>query len=589
MVNIYYWDAPIAADNLAQGPEREHMVRMYAALAQAAAEILDSPAQVRSAVNLTSYAIGRNSGPQEGKAAAYVCGKAVFIENPDGVHDRVVTYNGVNYTVARGSSTLLLNDKVIFNTADVHGSGAVRTWTPAPGFSMWRSWQDTVIPASPAAIPAPSPPYTPWTKSALGRVVRAIAPLEAVNFTEYDSELMVYSVELTAADIEAATAAAASVTNLTLKSASAQAWTAFVNGNMVGTGWELSHSGRATTISVPIATEDFRMSADGTALLTLLSTSLGIDNGGGVKNNGSFFSSTGVKGITSTAPGSVMFGTVDLTEREWTHVAGADGETKNVSGSGGDSVTWTSLSGVTTKPMTWLTATFDTPAEVLQKDAVGEMNATLNVDVLGLGRGRFFVNGMDLGRYWSQVCGSNLCQRYYPIPFDILKAPPAANTITFLDELGVTNVTAAGLAVSRNSFPQPCGPPKPTGQPVTMANCGSAETMSLNHGGNGLSTVSPGSSPKLCLDSAASPAGTTAWEPCSPTKASQLWSVSNEGPVQQATTRDDTVCLDITNQNATVGAPVGTWHCNDGANQAWNTVNGQFVSRMNGLCLGWAC
>ena len=39
MVNVYYWKAPVAADNLAQGPERQHMVRTYQAIVKVAAQI----------------------------------------------------------------------------------------------------------------------------------------------------------------------------------------------------------------------------------------------------------------------------------------------------------------------------------------------------------------------------------------------------------------------------------------------------------------------------------------------------------------------------------------------------------------------
>ena len=89
------------------------------------------------------------------------------------------------------------------------------------------------------------------------------------------------------------------------------------------------------------------------------------------------------------------------------------------------------------------------PASVLTADGkTGEMVATLNLDVEGLSRGRFFVNGMDLGRYWSKTCGSDLCQRYYPIPFDILKA--TGNQLVVLDELGVGDIRSVALAVSTN-------------------------------------------------------------------------------------------------------------------------------------------
>ena len=89
--------------------------------------------------------------------------------------------------------------------------------------------------------------------------------------------------------------------------------------------------------------------------------------------------------------------------------------------------------------------------DLLDMDIQGkELEATLNLDVTGLSRGRFFVNGMDLGRYWSKTCGQEgqMCQRYYPLPYDILKA--SGNVLTVLDEMGATDLAAVRLAVSKN-------------------------------------------------------------------------------------------------------------------------------------------
>ena len=112
---------------------------------------------------------------------------------------------------------------------------------------------------------------------------------------KYDSEITVYACELSPADVAAAAAGggagavAAATVNLTLASATAQAWTVFANGEMVGTGWELSHRGGTASITVPVPLPSIRpplgQSAGATStLLVLVSTSLGIDNGGGVKN-----------------------------------------------------------------------------------------------------------------------------------------------------------------------------------------------------------------------------------------------------------------------------------------------------------------
>ena len=48
--------------------------------------------------------------------------------------------------------------------------------------------------------------YVPWSGSALGRVVRSDAPMEQVNFSEYDSELLFYSRVVTAKELSAAVA-----------------------------------------------------------------------------------------------------------------------------------------------------------------------------------------------------------------------------------------------------------------------------------------------------------------------------------------------------------------------------------------------
>ena len=72
-------------------------------------------------------------------------------------------------------------------------------------------------------------------------------------------------------------------------------------------------------------------SSGGGLLLTLLSTSLGVTNGGGINNTASQNASSGVKGIVASEvlppavpgkTGAVMLGGVDLTTGDWHHHAG---------------------------------------------------------------------------------------------------------------------------------------------------------------------------------------------------------------------------------------------------------------------------
>ena len=114
--------------------------------------------------------------------------------------------------------------------------------------------------------------------------------------------------------------------SLVLQSAVAQAFTVFVNGAMVGTGNELSHRDGTASITCQLNMQLAPGWQAGDVTLALLSTSLGIGNGGGV-NNGATpdqFSSTGVKGITSQKPGSVKLNGQDLTQppNGWTHLVG---------------------------------------------------------------------------------------------------------------------------------------------------------------------------------------------------------------------------------------------------------------------------
>jgi hypothetical protein len=245
---------------------------------------------------------------------------------------------------------------------------------------------------------------------------------------------------------------------LTLQTANANAWTVFADGRLVGSGWELGHhggtvhlghddcskdGGKNITLDLSKLAQRTPESSDGRGggsggggfLLTLLSSSVGIDNGGGIHNSNTSTSSTGVKGITSSAANSVVLGGVDLTSGQpWVHQVGATGEATAVfTAAGAAKVAWVAAGGGSAAPMTWLQARFDAPAAVLKPATPAtELKATLNLDATGLSRGRFFVNGFDLGRYWTKLCGkTDMCQRDYPIPFDILfREPTRANVLT---------------------------------------------------------------------------------------------------------------------------------------------------------------
>ena len=608
MVGIYYWDAPIASDNLDQGPERAHIASTFAAVASVAAQLLAGPAQNKLQVQLPFYpASGGPLAPPDAGHIVYIYPGPValgFLENHNS-SAATLLWGGVNFTVSPGTVVLAwANGTVLMDSGAVAPFPYRRAWTPLPGAaqpSTLATWQDPLVPASPGDTPSPTPPRTPWLGSALGVVAAFPTPHEAVAFGEYDSELTLYVQTLAPATLAAAVAGAGAngtgAVTLSLASAVANAWTVFVNGVAVGGGAELSHADGTRRIAFPLnLTGVFPAAAP--VVLALLSTSLGIGNGGGV-NNGS---STGVKGITSGAPGSVTLGGVDLTSlAPWTHVAGSVGEARGIPADP-SLVPWTPLppGTLTLPPLTWLRMPFTAPARVLPAGGSGggaaEMNATLNLDISGLSRGRFYVNGFDLGRYWSKLCGGQyMCQRYYPIPFDLLLPGPAANTLLLLDELGVSNVSQVGWVVSENlppPPPPPCGAPAPSGGPAGTFPCGSTFTALQASPASGGVRLQLAQQPGLCLGVLAAPGHSVAIQPCNASSALQVWGLPGLGATGRVTSAAGGglagLCLDVFGQNASVGAPLDMWGCNDGSNQQWQWDGAQLSSRLtNGqLCAG---
>lgn len=579
MVNMYYFKAPIAPDDTAQGPERLHMVRTYAAIESVISTILDAPAQVHLEQNVTMV-------DHKGVTVrVYVYNsdgsEVVFLENPS--VGGTVVWKNKSYVLPQNSVSLLNNGHVVFNSADVQIDPTTHTWRPTnESLSDWKAWSDPVI----GPLPDPSKPFTKWSGSALGRVVESPLPLEAVNFSEYDSEITMYATHIPYGVVNAQLA-----TNqpmyINISSAKAQAWTVFLDQEMVGTGWELSHTSGMATITANIDADAIQkvMSKKPIAeavYLMLMSTSMGIDNGGGLQD--------GLKGITSQDKGSVMFGTTDITNSTWTHICGSTGEAMGVGELRSD-VDWQPATKTAWSPMTWLRATFTSPDSVLTPDKNGEMSSALNLDVSGLSRGRFYINGMDLGRYWSKTCGSDICQRYYPIPFDILNKAPAMNTLIILDELGVNNTSAVALAISGNFAPKPC-PTVSAGVNASMVTCGipnSKLMLTPSSTTAGAVMVKMADTPTYCLTQTATTAGAQAvWQLCDSSTPMQQWIFTKDNTL--TTTTDHNICLDITAQDTSKGAPLDVWQCNGGNNQAWKQINGTnsvvLQTKLDSFCLG---
>ena len=67
---------------------------------------------------------------------------------------------------------------------------------------------------------------------------------------------------------------------------------------------------------------------------------------------------------------------------------------------------------------------------------------------------------------------------------------------------------------------------------------------------------------------------------CSPGAAGQRWTAATNGTLTLGGQ-----CLDVTGGSTAAGTPVELWACDGGANQQWQTDNGQLLNPQSGLCL----
>lgn len=100
--------------------------------------------------------------------------------------------------------------------------------------------------------------------------------------------------------------------------------------------------------------------------------------------------------------------------------------------------------GAAVPPATWLKTSFETPAGV----ADGAGGDQLHLDVSGLERGRIWLNGHEVGRYWTlerndgSACpfGAKECptQQFYHLPAAWLLEKGEKNELVIFETLGAT-------------------------------------------------------------------------------------------------------------------------------------------------------
>lgn len=129
--------------------------------------------------------------------------------------------------------------------------------------------------------------------------------------------------------------------------------------------------------------------------------------------------------------GKVSLDGTDITSPAggWNHVVGLAGEHIGAA-SGNVSLPWAACSGAS-GPLTWRKTTFS-----LSPATVADINVSVMLDVSGMSRGHFYLNGVDLGKFWTVGPASLMTQRYYQLPRSVLRSHPTENLVVMVDELG---------------------------------------------------------------------------------------------------------------------------------------------------------
>jgi len=448
ITNFYSVDAPLCPDLLRHEVKWAHFQAMHAALARHAGALLHSSAQLGNAFTVP-YFDGSNwvNGTQQ-LGWRYTAGASekegiVFIENQFS-GQLFVQYQQRQYPI-QGTSVLMLDaasGDVVFDSAAVTQGENHRVNTPVQQQLTWRVWQEPLqgqlVKQQPAVQGA-----SPVEQGA------AAARLGDGTFNPY----MVYTTHV-------ALPATPAVQQIVINTWQSTAATVFLNNSLQGSAGNAEHDGTQNKLTVMLSVPQ----GGGVFTLDIALHTLGMNN---------FFPSganpikAGIMSIDFPLGGSVLPSTT-----AWSQRKGLLGEALGAfkASTADPAVKWGAPSkqpATAQAPLAWIWANFTTPAQ--PKAAIAQRYAVA-LDLSGLSRGQFWVNGVDLGVFWNieRNDGSGRStQRLYHVPLDVLAPVGSPNEL-------VAVAVAAGSApeevvVVVSSMQQ--GPPSPPVDPYLQSAC----------------------------------------------------------------------------------------------------------------------
>ena len=139
--------------------------------------------------------------------------------------------------------------------------------------------------------------------------------------------------------------------------------------------------------------------------------------------------------------GKVSINEHGITNQKWLHRPKLTGEILQVfTDDGSKQVKWDSdYIKYANTTLTWFKSTFTVEQY--------SMDYSLLLHLVGFGRGHFYVNGIDLGRYWLITVDGRTVQEYYFIPPDVVQYNHP-NLLVIGEELGAPDPSKATVVLS---------------------------------------------------------------------------------------------------------------------------------------------
>jgi len=407
IANQYADGANMHSDLLPNEPKRTHLMRVHKLIAENSAILLSSKTQVHNPLYLQCY--NNTSGKFENGTMqmAFIydnsVGKIIFLQNTASVG---VTVKYYNLQFAMQSLSVIALDKsnsILFDSSKVDSVGLrTRRAYTQHGISM--------------------EPFVAWSEDVRtaikGTMNSSEYPLEQLWITRDTTDYLFYQTEVGVPVV--------SGSYVVVDSRKANSLLVFIDGQFQGATDNYDHAAGNISMAVGITSP-----TKPPFNLTILSVSLGLDNGvypGFLEK----------KGIV----GSVFIDEIDITtSARWFHQPKLTGELLHLyADSGCKNVTWNSdISNYNNVPLTWYKTSF-----FVKEYSTGY---SLLLNLQGFGRGHYYVNGVDLGRYWLITVIGQFVQEYYFIPPDVVKYDDR-NLLVIGEELGAPDPSNAKLVLS---------------------------------------------------------------------------------------------------------------------------------------------